>query len=124
MEMKYLPPPPPFFFPIDLDLRVHPFQSLLGTSRREWRREPRKNLHKLHEQTYFFAPVKTKVKPNQNHPDFSIPLLLYILKHRQMKEELDSNCIPYYLTIPRAQVPGFTFSRKVGLTSVGMEAQE
>lgn len=41
-----------------------------------------------------------------------------------MKEELDSNCIPYYLTIPRAQVPGFTFSRKVGLTSVGMEAQE
>lgn len=58
-----------------------------------------KKLHRLHEQTYFFPTVKTKVKTEQNHPDLSIPLLLYILKHRQMKEELDSNCIPHYLTL-------------------------
>lgn len=67
-----------------------------------------KKLHRLHEQTYFLQPVKTKVKTEQNHPDLSIPLLLYILKYRQMKEELDSNCIPHYLTFPQAQGMGLT----------------
>lgn len=42
-----------------------------------------------------------QLKPKQNQPDLSIPLLLYILKHRQMKEELESNCIAHYLTIPQ-----------------------
>jgi len=41
-----------------------------------------------------------------------------------MKEELNSNCIPNYLTIPQAQGPGFAFSRKVGLTGVCVQAQE
>lgn len=59
----------------------------------------KKNLYRLHEQTYFFPPVKTKVNTEQNHPDLSISPLLYILKHRQMKEELDSNCIPHFLTL-------------------------
>lgn len=59
----------------------------------------KKTLYRLHEQTYFFPPVKTKVNTEQNHPDLSISPLLYILKHRQMKEELDSNCIPHFLTL-------------------------
>lgn len=44
-----------------------------------------KKLHRLHEQTYFFPPVKTKVKTEQNHPDLSIPLLLYILNADKWK---------------------------------------
>lgn len=75
-----------------------------------------KKLQRLHEQPYTLQPVKTKVKTEQNHPDLSIPLLLYILKHRQMKEELDSNCIPHYLTFPQAQGMGLTVGRLAGLT--------
>lgn len=75
-----------------------------------------KKLHRLHEQTYFFLPVKTKVKTEQKHPDLSIPLLLCIFKHRQMKEELDSNCIPHNLTLAQAQGMGLIVSIMAGLT--------
>lgn len=120
MEIKHLP----FFLSIDLE--VHPFQSLLGASRRkrEGKRKPRKNLHQLYEQSCFFPPVKTQVKTKPNHPDLSIPLLLCILKHRQMEEELGSNCIPHYLAIPRARGPGFALHRQVGLSSARVQARE
>lgn len=72
-------------------------------------------LHRLHKQTHFFPPVKTKVNTEQNHSDLSISLLLYILKHRQLKEELNSNCIPHFLTLPWVQGMGLTVNSLAGL---------
>lgn len=34
-----------------------------------------------------------------------------------MKEELDSNCIPHYLTFPQAQGMGLTVGSLAGLTA-------